>query len=242
MSVGKLKAFYNSQSWQIFRETTILERTAKSADKMLHCEMCGKVLHEKGDIILHHTPIELTEENVNDVMVSLNPENIAVVCYKCHNIAHGRYCGGGSKHFKRVDRAVYLVYGAPLSGKTSFVLENMQAGDIVVDMDRLFSAVSLKPLHDKPDKLLTSVISIRDHIITDIKYRHGAWLAAWIIGGYPNKQPREKLASDLGAELVYIEASQGECLERLKYCNDYRAEHFEEYKEYINKWFARFAP
>lgn len=241
MSVGKLKAFYNSQAWQLCRNEIIITRADQSEDKRLHCEMCGKILQDKGDIILHHSPTELTEQNVDDVMVSLNPDNIKVVCFKCHNVAHGRVWNG-AKHFKRVDRAVYLVYGAPLSGKSSFVRQNMAYGDIVVDVDKLFNAVSFRQLYDKPDRLLNNVLSVRDKIIEDIKYRHGGWLAAWIIGGYPQKQPREKLAADVGAELVYIEATREDCLERLKQCRDYRAEHYEDYSKYIDNWFARFVP
>lgn len=241
MSVGKLKAFYNSQSWQICRKELIITRTEQSADKRLHCEMCGKILQDKGDIIAHHSPIELTEDNVDDVMIALNPDNLKIVCFKCHNVAHGRVWNG-TKHFKRVDRAVYLVYGAPLAGKTSFVKHNMQDGDIVVDIDSLYEAVTLNPRYDKPDRLLNNVLSIRDKIIEDIKYRHGGWLAAWIIGGYPAKQPREKLAADVGAELVYIRTTQEECLERLKYCKDYRSEHYDDYSKYIADWFGRFVP
>ena len=239
MSIGKLKKFYNSQAWEICREQLIIARTEQSSDKLLHCAMCGKILKDKYDIIVHHTPIELTEQNVNDVMIALNPDNLAIVCAKCHNIAHNR-AWGQTKHFKRIDRAVYIVYGAPLAGKTSFVRDNMKYGDIVVDMDKIYQALTLRQLYDKPDRLLNNALSVRDKIIEDIKYRRGGWLAAWIIGGYPVKQPREKLANDLGAELIYIDATREDCLERLKHCRDYRSDHVEEYKNYIDAWFDRF--
>lgn len=235
MGKDKLHDFYNSRQWQICRQSIITARTEAAEDKRLHCAMCGKVLVDKGDVVLHHTPVELTEDNVADVMVSLNPENIAVVCKKCHNEAHGRTWN--KKHFKRYDRCVYLVYGPPLSGKTTFVRDNMLRGDLVVDMDRLFQAVTLNGLYDKPDRLLTNVISVRDKLIEDIKYRKGGWLSAWIIGGYPQKSRREKLMADLGAEAVLMDVPRELCLERLASCGDYRSEHSDEYGEYINAWF-----
>ncbi len=133
--------------------------------------------------------------------------------------------------------SVYLVYGSPLSGKTTFVRNNMVRGDIVVDMDRLFQAVTLGSLYDKPHELLANVISLRDRLIEDIKHHKNGWHSAWIIGGYPQKSEREKLIADLDAEAVFMDVSRELCMERLASCGDYRSEHFEEYSEYINTWF-----
>lgn len=240
MSAGVLKAFYNSKEWELCREQLIIDRTKASEDKKLHCSMCDKILVDKGDIICHHTPVELNEDNVRDVMVSLNPANLQIVCFACHNKAHGRWSTPKGRH-KRVDRGVYIVYGPPLSGKTSYVKCNMHEGDLVVDMDKLYQAMSLKQMYDKPDRLLNNVISARDKIIEDIKFRYGSWRAAWIIGGYPLRAQREKLAYDLGAELILMETSKEECLCRLQGCRDYRADHQDEWREYIEAWFAKYS-
>ena len=72
------------------------------------------------------------------------------------------------------------------------------------------------------------------------KVRSGGFRTAWVIGGYANKFEREKLAQDLGAQLIYIAATQDECMKRLNSCNDYRQEHQEEWAEYINKWFESY--
>ena len=62
----------------------------------------------------------------------------------------------------------------------------------------------------------------------------------WIIGGYPNKVEREKLAIDTGARLVYLNTDRDTCINRLSSCSDYRAEHREEWISYIDKWFEKF--
>ncbi len=41
---------------------------------------------------------------------------------------------------------VYIVYGPPMSGKTSYVIEHMEKGDIVVDMDSLYKDYYLHSL------------------------------------------------------------------------------------------------
>lgn len=226
-----LKQFYRSKEWIVFRKLIILERGPK-------CEECGKKIVESKDIIIHHI-IELTKENVNDTSISLNPDNVEIVCFDCHNKIHKRF-GYGYNAPKKIDRGIYIVYGAPCSGKTKYVLDNMERGDIVVDMDRLYQAVTLLPIYDKPNSLKQNVIAIRNQIIDNIKTRYGRFTSAWIIGGYADKYKREKLATDLGAELIYIQADKEDCLYRLKYTNDYRQEHYEEWKGYIDKWFMSY--
>lgn len=238
MSEGVLKKFYDSQEWQIFREQTIIEFVEQNGE--LFCEECKKHLVDKGDIILHHTPIELTESNYKDPFISLNRENIKIVCKQCHNIAHNRWCGGHKR--ERKERSVYIVYGPPCSGKSHYVRENMSDGDLVVDMDRLYQAVSFNEMYKKPDNLKINVFSIRNHIIEDIRMRKGNYRTAWIIGGYPEKYTREKLSSDLGAELILIDSDKHECLYKLKQCGDYRSQHMEEWQGYIDAWFEKYVP
>jgi hypothetical protein len=236
MSEGVLKAFYNSKEWKLFRQQYILKRMKE--DKRIICKYCDKNIIESADMHLHHTPIELTEENYTDKTISLNEENIAIACRHCHNMEHGRFCGG--KH-KRREKAVYLVYGAPMSGKITYVSENMEPGDIVVDMDRLFNAISLMQTYEKPDNLKYNVFSIRNHIIDNIKTRYGGFRTAWIIGGYPEKYIRDKLAEETGAELVFIDTPKDICIARLDSCCDYRATHKSEWVQYIERWFEDYS-
>ncbi len=236
MSTGVLKAFYNSKEWIIFREQFVLDHM-KQNDGII-CTECKKHIFERGDIQLHHSPIELTEDNYKDVRISLNPDNIKLICRRCHNKEHNRFCGG--KH-KRREKAVYIVYGAPMAGKKTFVYENMEPGDIVIDMDLLYQAVSMMPMYDKPDNLKYNVFSIRNHLIDNIKTRYGGFRSAWVIGGYPEKFIREKLSDDLRAELIYIEADKEICIERLNECHDYRADHKKEWIQYIENWFEEYS-
>lgn len=226
-----IKEFYNSKEWQQLRLSFIFERSLKSNGKIL-CESCGRELKGSGEAEVDHIK-ELTLENVNDYSISLNPENMKVLCHRCHDIKHERF---GTKK----SRSIYIVYGPPLSGKVSYVKRNMVRGDLVVDMDRLFSAVSLLETYDKPEILKYNVFAIKNLLIDNIKTRYGKFRNAWIIGGYPIKHDRERLASELGAKLVFIDIPKDECLLRLSKCQDNRRFQQNEWKGFIERWYDEF--
>jgi predicted kinase len=219
-----LKSFYASEAWQKFRTAIIAERGPR-------CQKCSKIIANPLDCILHHIK-ELTPENVRDVNIALNPDNVLIVCHDCHDKVHNRF---GYK----AERNVYIVFGPPLAGKSSYVREHMSRGDLIVDMDRLYSALSMLPDYDKPDNLFANVRAVHNLLIDNIKTRYGKWNNAWIIGGYADKYKREKLAEDLGAELIFCNVSKEECLRRLELDEDRRYRK-DEWRGYIEKWFNEY--
>lgn len=216
-----IKSFYASETWINFRLGLITERGNR-------CQRCGKIIPKSTDIIAHHK-IELTPENVRDHTISLNPEEVDLVCFDCHNEIHKRFGHPAMK-------GVFIIYGPPLAGKKTFVRQNMSRGDLVVDMDQLYAAVSGLPYYDKPNNLLNNVRGIHNQLLDNIKTRYGKWNSAWVIGGYQDKYKREKLAKDLGAELIFCEVSEEECLRRLELDAD-RQYRKDEWAGYIRKWF-----
>lgn len=215
--------FYKSKEWERFRKIVISNRL--NDDGSTVCERCGKVIVQKNDIVLHHKT-ELTDENVDDVSIALNENNIELVCFKCHNKEHDRFNGWRSE-----SKNVYLVYGAPCSGKTTYVRRHAGRNDIVVDMDSIYECVSTNNRYFKPDSLKSVVYELRDKLYEIIKYRNGKWNNAYVIAGAPLKGERERLLKRLGGAMpVFIKASKEECLSR---CLD----RGEEWKEFINNWF-----
>lgn len=223
---NNLYEFYRSDEWQRFREIVIAERVKE--DGFIYDEITGKPIVKAYDIILHHE-IELTEENVFDFEISLNPKNIKIVSHKTHNYIHNK--------FGHSIRQVFVVYGSPLSGKTSWVLDNMNEGDLIVDIDYIWTCISGQPNHTKPGKLKAVAFKVRDQLLDCVKYRVGKWDNAYIVGGYAIQAERERVIRDLRAREVYIECTKEECLERLANCND---RDIDEYTKYIDEWFERF--
>ena len=233
MSEGVLHRFYCSKEWKNFREMIIQDRSKDG----VKCEECRRFIFKGEEIHIHHTPVELTEKNYKDKMVSLNPDNVKMICRGCHDKAHNRFCGG----HKRRERAVYIVCGPPMAGKTTYVRQNMESGDIVVDMDKLYEAVSLCETYNKPECLKYNVFAIKNAVLNQIKTRYGGFKNAWVVGGYANKVEREKLAVDLGAEIVLIDITKEECMKSLEHCMDYRQKHKSEWKQYIDRWFEEYS-
>lgn len=223
-----LRSFYGSERWQKFRAAIISERGPV-------CETCGKIIANPKECEIDHYPIELTPENVNDVMISLNPNNVKVRDHDCHNKRHNRF----GHQLGRSERNVYIVFGPPMAGKAAFVQERSERGDLIVDMDRLYHAVSMLPSYDKPDSLLSNVRGIHSLLIDNIKTRYGKWGNAWVIGGYADRYKREKMANDLGAELIFCDVSKDECLRRLEVDEDRQCRK-DEWSGYIEKWFERY--
>jgi hypothetical protein len=221
-----LKSFYASEKWQNFRLNLIVERKPI-------CERCKEVVLDTKKLIGHHKE-ELTPENVNDYSVSLNPNLVELICHNCHNKEHGRF---GYKKTKEV----FIVYGSPLAGKKTYVSQNMSRGDLVIDMDIIYSALSMLPYYDKPDNLFNNVIGIHNMLIDNVKTRYGKWNNAWIIGGYADKFKRERLGNELGAELIYCDVGKEECLRRLEVDID-RQWRKDEWIGYIEKWYQQYTP
>lgn len=224
---NNLFEFYRSKEWQDFREIVIAERIQD--DGNVYDEVTGKPILRAYDLILHHK-IELTEENVHDFNISLNPDNIMIVSHRTHNYIHDKF---GYSH-----RQVYLVYGAPLSGKSKWIRENMCEGDLVVNIDDIWECVSGLKRYNKPNRLKSVVFKVRDTLIESVKYRQGKWNNAFICGGYSLQSERERLCKELGAREVFIDVPQSECYARLELCDC--IENKDEFKKYIDEWFERF--
>ena len=193
-------------------------------------EETGRPIVKPYDLILHHKTA-LTEENVNDAAVAFNPDNIAIVSHRTHNRIHDRLGMGR--------REAFIVYGPPLAGKSSWVREAKGDGDLVVDLDSIWQAVTGLPRYEKPARLRAVVFRIRDTLLDMVKHRAGKWVKAYIIGGYPNTAERERLAQDIGASLVFIDTTQEECLRRLA---DDEERDKDEWAGYITDWFEKYTP
>ncbi len=218
--------FYRSKEWESFIRYLRMERV--NDEGFIICEHCGKPIIRAYDCIAHHI-IELTEENYRDSNISLNPENIMLIHHRCHNLIHNKL--GYSQ------RQVYIVYGSPLSGKSSYVAEAMAEGDLIIDLDNIWQCVSGCPRYIKPNRLKSVVFSVRDNLIESVKYRRGKWLNCYVIGGYPFKAERERLIDSLGAREIYIDTPKEVCMQRLEACEDGRDK--SEWVKYINDWWAQ---
>ena len=73
-----INRFYRSATWQQARLIKITSVNGR-------CEKCGGVGEE-----VHHI-IHVTSSNVNDLNVTLNQDNLILLCKDCHNKEHKRF-------------------------------------------------------------------------------------------------------------------------------------------------------
>lgn len=221
--------FYRSRPWIQLMQIIKNERVAN--DGLIYCEHCGKPIVKAYDCIGHHKE-ELTEQNVDDANISLNPDNISLVHHKCHNKIHQK--------LSHSSRNVFLVYGSPLSGKTTYVDEVHVDGDLIVDIDNIWQCVTGNDRYSKDNRLNAVVFGIRDELLRMIKMRVGFWRNAYIVGGYPLISERERLCRTLGAREVFIESNMDECLLRLQSADDGRDK--VKWESFIRDWFEKYTP
>ena len=101
MAASFAQTLYVSKAWTDLRFRLIMERGPV-------CQRCGKIIANTSQLAGHHIK-PLTPANINDVMVTLNPDNVDLVCFHCHNLEHRRF------GYHR--QSVYIVYGSPLTMK-----------------------------------------------------------------------------------------------------------------------------
>lgn len=80
------KPFYNSAAW--------IKTARMIRERYFHlCQICGKPAKE-----VHHIKF-LTPDNISNPDITLNPANLVLVCYDCHNYIHQR---GGNPDARRI--------------------------------------------------------------------------------------------------------------------------------------------
>jgi len=229
MRFQSLAQFYNSEIWRNFRLQLMNERAING---VVYDEHNGEPIIRPFDVIAHHKK-EITLQNVNDFSVSLNPDNIALVSHRSHNEIHARYGFGTNKK-------IYYVYGAPCSGKTTFVQSVKGNSDLIIDIDSIWQALTGGNRYEKPDALKSVVFAVRDTLFEKAKQRAGNWARCYIIEGGANKNERERRINALGAEPIFIIATKEDCINNLMK-DDSRTAVRDQWIEYINRWFELYS-
>ena len=231
MSKAFAKAFYNSHEWIRTRDAYIAERTLIDGGM---CECCHVNVGEE----LHHI-VPLTPANIDDYDICLNPCNLKWLCKDCHFKAHrelilkafeksrerrGTILHNGcymDDNGYMVLAKRFIVWGAPASGKTTYVRGHMERGDLVVDLDEIKAVLSFGA--DDNDNLLPVALSVRECLYSLIESGKADCRNVWVIACLPRREERTKLAERLNAEFIHMDADYRECIRRAgedkEHCN-----------------------
>ncbi len=219
-------SFYRSDEWSKFRRLFIAQRIQRDGE--LICDNCHKAIVNPYDAILHHKT-ELDEINVHDVNVALNPDNISLVCHRCHDQIHERF------EFKPSNvriKHVYIVWGSPCAGKSAYVQSHAGKEDLIIDIDALYNALGT----GERSAITHNVMSIYRSLIDQVKTRSGKWLNAWIVRTLPLQIDRDTIVRDCGGgELIRIDTSMEECLLEAKVRGG-------KWTDWVKQYWDRFQP
>ena len=149
-----LFSFYHSKTWQKFRQQFIADRLARDGE--LKDDYTGVPILKERDAILHHK-VFLTEENVNDFNISLNPDNIALVSQETHNRIHDK--------FNCNSRKIYITTSREKKGYY----------DLIVSWQSLFNAIGGN------EKAILNTYQIYNLLIDNLKTNYGKWNSALVI-------------------------------------------------------------
>ena len=224
------ESFYKSKEWESFRRIVIDQNRDENGNVI--CAVCGKPIVKKYDLIVHHKQ-EINDLNVNDHMISLNPDNCECVHFSCHNRVHDKHGGKGPASGFR-PKTVYLVWGPPCAGKSTWVREQATEADIIVDVDEIWNAVTRDGWKGKNDLTKSVVFEIRDKLYEIIKHRSGTWETAYVIAGAPRETERKRIMQRIGTDKsIFIEEAKDVCLKRAE-AKD------ERWAAYVREWFDQY--
>jgi predicted kinase len=99
---------------------------------------------------------------------------------------------------------VVLVTGAPASGKTTYVYENAEPGDVIVDLDRLSEALGSPRDHDHDQHITSLALAAWDGVLARLKSGRHECPKVWVVRCAAKPAERTELARSLGVTKTIV--------------------------------------
>jgi 5-methylcytosine-specific restriction endonuclease McrA/predicted kinase len=165
-------------------------------------------------------------------------DNLQPLCKRCHALkTEETDTPWLATRYMKARVPVTIVTGAPGSGKTTYVKERASWGDLIIDLDAIYVALSGLPWYEKPDVLLPFVLTVRDALLRRLskesKIRH-----AWVITSEARQDVLSALSRGLGAEVIVMDVSPTECILRISR-DERRRDKWQLWQPIVDRWFKR---
>lgn len=116
-----------------------------------------------------------------------------------------------------LDQSVYIISGAPGSGKTTYVQKHKRPGDLIVDLDLLAAAFQGEDRpHPEYATVMDTVLAAREAAYQVIESRTGMWKNAYVITSSPDRSAVNALKDRLGAKVIPMNVSLEDCVSRIR--------------------------
>ena len=112
---------------------------------------------------------------------------------------------------------VYIIYGSPCSGKSTYIKQHLKDGDIVCDADRLYSALCFNEEHQTELYAQEVAAKLYEALVEIIRERKGHWNNAYVVSLANTTDKLNKAMEEVNAdEAIYIDTPIDVCMERAK--------------------------
>ena len=195
------KAYYGTKAHDLFRQEVLSNDPfcVCVADYCIHPKPCN----QPSRIADHVVP---RERGGSD-----DPSNGQGLCKECHDLKTNLVDKGRTGGLLEA----ILVCGPPGSGKTKYVMERFQPGDVLVDFEQLMIALTGLRGHSYPDALKPLGWDAMDAVLERLPRLDGSH-RVWITACAPRRAQRERLQRGFQARVVILEVKTDECLSRLE--------------------------
>lgn len=194
---------YNTE-WRKYRKEFLLQHPL--------CEDC---LSKK--ILRTATVVDHIVAHKGNEFLFWNTENHQALCKQCHDMktmqevcaAAGRLIPGyvrglPKRKYLKPSIPVYVVAGAPGSGKSAYIANHKGNNDIVIDLDNIIGKLAnANPYQIDRTPYLIAAFWLRDRMINALRDNKEKYSAAWITGMFGYADDRRKLHDELNAK-VYV--------------------------------------
>ena len=134
-----------------------------------------------------------------------------------------------------------IICGPPGAGKSTYVRTHKEHGDLIVDLDELYRAVSGLAGWQKPEQLVDYVLSVHKFMIDRINPEPSMnkYPNAWVIISGARKEDREFMQKKLNADVIVLDVPASECLRRSEQDDD-RIGHGIPWGKLIRQWWDEY--
>lgn len=130
---------------------------------------------------------------------------------------------------------VFLVCGAPASGKSTYVNERKLPGDFILDLDVLRQALGAPS--KTSECFQAQVLAIRELLYNHIGFNRIGAKTIWVISGLPDREIRLATAKRLNAEIVFINTPYEKCIAHAM--ADSTRKDKDKQRQIINEYFSK---
>ena len=211
------KSFYNSKKWKDARKAYVDNRIRIDGGI---CEKCKN----KPGVELHHIE-HLTPGNINDPDITINPDNLMLLCKDCHFAEHRAECFHNYVPEKYLYNGIWwdkmgiprkqwvtMINGAPGSGRHAAIEDYKMDGDIIIDAARIADALIVQGKNENLTELVDNIIST---IKPQVKNGKIDARQIYIITSIPGQAEAEAEAESWGANLMQMKADIDTCRDNI---------------------------